>query len=239
MKLLIVEDNATQASTLGAMAEEMNFQVAAITDSSTEALRLVKAIHPDLILMDTYTEGGIDGIEIAEKIKNKIPVIFISSMQEDEIFERAKKTQPFAYLNKPVDRQTLQRTIQLATYQQTQNQRKNFKWIDDTTLYARIGYQIQKFLISSIYYIQVNQKQVKLGFEDRQLDAKITFKTIHEKLASRNFIKVHRSFIVNIQKIEKVDLANNLIQMGSYKIPISRRNKKNLLTILAGDPIVH
>ncbi|OJJ17983.1 hypothetical protein BKI52_29450 [marine bacterium AO1-C] len=234
MKVLIVEDDAIYASALGAMMEEMNFQVSGTTGDSSEVLRLIKATRPDLVLMDICIGGNQDGVELAEQIEDKLPVIFITSMQEDATFERAKKTQPFAYVTKPVDRLALQRAIQLVEYQQSQN--KASKWADEDALYIKTGYQIQKVMISSVYYVQVNQKHITLGLQDKQIDAKIAFKDINERLVSKNFIKVHQSFIINMQKIENVDLDHNLIQVGTYEIPISRRNKKKLLTALNNFP---
>lgn len=232
MKVLIVEDDAIYASALGAMIEEMGFQIAGITDESTEALRLVRATRPNLVLMDVCIRGDLDGVEVAEKLEAEVPVIFITSMQGDETFERAKKNQPFAYVTKPVDRLALQRAIQLVAYKQTQKQGKTSSWVDDDLLYVKVEHHMQKVVISSIYYVQVNQKQITLGLKDKQIDAKIAFKMISAKLNSHNFIKVHQSFMVNIHKIEKVDLDHNLIYMDAYKIPISRRNKKKLLAAL-------
>jgi two-component system, response regulator PdtaR len=70
-----------------------------------EAIEFVQNTKPDVILMDINLVGEIDGIEAAEVIteKSKIPVIFMIGYEETEIYERAQKTKPVAYLTKPVE----------------------------------------------------------------------------------------------------------------------------------------
>ena len=70
-----------------------------------EAIEFVQNAKPDVILMDINLVGEIDGIEAAEKITEKlnIPIIFMTGYVESEIYKRAQKTKPVAYLTKPVE----------------------------------------------------------------------------------------------------------------------------------------
>ena len=118
MKILIVEDDPIYADAIEMMIEKMGHQTIGITENSNEVLRMVKATQPDLLLLDICIKGEADGIQIAEQIPASIPVIFITSLHDQQTFDRAKKTTPFAYITKPIDQKSLQRSIELALYQQ-------------------------------------------------------------------------------------------------------------------------
>ncbi len=105
IKILIVEDEVMIAECLKMQLEDENYKVYDYLTTGEEAIEFVQNTKPDLILMDINLVGEIDGIEAAEKIKekSKIPIIFMTGYEETEIYERAQKTKPVAYLTKPVE----------------------------------------------------------------------------------------------------------------------------------------
>ncbi|WP_299463669.1 LytTR family DNA-binding domain-containing protein [uncultured Microscilla sp.] len=225
MKVLIIEDDDIYASALEIMIEDMGYQVAGIANNPTEALCLFKATSPDLVLMDIQLRGG-NGIDTARQMPS-VPIIFVTAMQEDEIFEEAVKTDPFAYINKPVDRLALERSIRLAMHKYKNSLRSN----DGAALHLKVGRQVQKVPIDSIYYLKVEKKQVIIALTDhQQVKVRMPLSKLTKLLPKQYFIQVHQSYTVNIRRIDKV--TENCVQIGGEQIPISRRLKTPLIDAL-------
>ena len=78
-RLLVVEDEAILAMNIENKVLQLGYQVTGVTDSGSEAIRLVDEIRPDLVLMDIKLKGKLDGVETAEQIRERfdIPVIYL------------------------------------------------------------------------------------------------------------------------------------------------------------------
>lgn len=118
INVLLVEDEQIMALDLKEKLEAMGFVVSAVTDSGEQAFSMAGQAHPDLILMDILLKGENDGIETAGKIRENfnIPIIFISALSDEKTMQRAKLSEPFAYLIKPFDDRELKFTIETAIY---------------------------------------------------------------------------------------------------------------------------
>lgn len=115
MKILIVEDEMSIALEIEMLIDELEHQLIGIVDNSEEALALVLKNTPNLVLMDIGIDGKYSGLEVAEKIKHlPVAVLFISSYNSQEMFERAKLTNFVGYLTKPINRISIQGAIEMA-----------------------------------------------------------------------------------------------------------------------------
>jgi two-component system, response regulator PdtaR len=101
--ILIVEDEALIASYIQEVLEESGFAVAGIASTGTEAVSLVSESTPDLALVDIKLAGPMDGIELAQLLRNrfKVPSIFLSGVCDPETMQRARAATPFGFLEKP------------------------------------------------------------------------------------------------------------------------------------------
>ncbi len=117
-RILIVEDEQVVAFSLRDRLEELGYEVPFIAASGEEALRQVKSSPPDLILMDIELEGEMDGIEAVGQIHSScdIPVIYLTAFSDNQILARAKTTEPFGYLVKPLKEDELKATVKIALY---------------------------------------------------------------------------------------------------------------------------
>lgn len=116
-KVLIVEDESIVAMEIAGYIGELGYDACCIATSAKEAYDAIKRYDIDLVLMDVYIKGDIDGIACAQEIKKKkdIPLIYISAFGDDETLERAIKTDPVAYLIKPFNRKELKVAMGVAT----------------------------------------------------------------------------------------------------------------------------
>lgn len=116
--VLIVEDESILAEDLGLSLENLGYLVRGKVSTGEEAVKLADELRPDLILMDIKLQGDIDGIEAADQIRTRldIPVVYLTGYGEEDIFDRAKRTEPYGYLGKPVTFLELRSTIETALH---------------------------------------------------------------------------------------------------------------------------
>ena len=112
-KILIVEDQSVIAIDLKRSLSERGYVVVGISDNSEDAVNKADECRPDLILMDIMLNGEKSGIETAELIKKKqnIPIIFLTALTDIDTYSKALKTEPFKYLMKPIEMESLETAI--------------------------------------------------------------------------------------------------------------------------------
>ncbi|GAB4576360.1 MAG: hypothetical protein Kow0077_32370 [Anaerolineae bacterium] len=117
-RVLIVEDEAIVALDVSRRLTQMGYEVTGMAASGQEALALVAANSPDLVLMDIRLIGPMDGIETANLTRERfdLPVIFLTAHADTNTLERAKASQPYGYIIKPVETAQLSTSIAIALY---------------------------------------------------------------------------------------------------------------------------
>ena len=239
MRILALEDERVFANLITFIVGKLGYELIGIADNSVDMLRLVRATQPDMILLDINVNGDKDGIQIAELIQqtpNPAPMIFITSHGEQEIFERAKQTNPYAYITKPFDENTLQRAIELAFYKHTQSIESSegfLGWNQDIflqeSLFVKTGDRLEKINIQDILYIEVELKYVTLHTKTKRVVARLTLREIMDKLPANQFIQIHRNCVINTQYIENINLKTNEIELAGKTVTVSKRQKEEFI----------
>ena len=116
--ILVVEDENIVAMDLQQRLNDMGYSVPALAASSQDALRKAAEIRPDLVLMDIRLRGYVDGIEVAQKLREMldVPFVYLTAHTDEATLARAKITDPFGYIVKPFDERILRSTIEMALY---------------------------------------------------------------------------------------------------------------------------
>ncbi|PSB54633.1 response regulator [Chamaesiphon polymorphus] len=114
--ILIVEDESIVAWDIKETLEKLGHQVVDLVASGAEAIRAATNSHPELVLMDIRLAGDMDGITAGAEIYDRlnIPVVYLTAHADEHTLERATQTNPFGYIIKPFQWQTLQSTIKVA-----------------------------------------------------------------------------------------------------------------------------
>ena len=117
-QILIVEDEGLIADDIQRRLERMGYSVPAIANSGEEAIECARLTPFDLVLMDIRLKGEIDGIATAEVLKDnwRMPVVYLTAHADQETVGRAKMTEPFGYVLKPITDGSLSTTVQIALY---------------------------------------------------------------------------------------------------------------------------
>lgn len=116
--VLVVEDEALIADDLQRTLERLGYRVPETAATGKDALRLVDALRPALVLMDIKLKGKMDGVEAAHAIRasHGIPVVFLTSHSDEGTLARAKLAEPYGYLLKPFDERELRTAIEVAIH---------------------------------------------------------------------------------------------------------------------------
>ncbi len=117
-KLLVVEDESIVARDIQNRLRNLGYDVPAIVAYGDKAVDLAADLRPDLVLMDIFLKGDMDGIKAAELIRSRydIPVIFLTAFADPGTLQRAKITEPFGYILKPFEERELLTAIEMALY---------------------------------------------------------------------------------------------------------------------------
>jgi len=118
ISILVVENESIIARDLEYSLKKFGWTVCSSIRNGEEAVQKVRDQHPDAVLMDIKLDGRMDGIEAAAAIAefSDIPVIYLTAYADDNTLSRARLTQPYGYIIKPVDERNLFVSIDMAIY---------------------------------------------------------------------------------------------------------------------------
>jgi signal transduction histidine kinase len=121
----LVEDELIIAKTLLHKLSKLGYEAPFHAETGEQAVQMALEWRPDLVLMDIKLRGGVDGVQAAERIRSRIdvPVVYLTGYADDATIGRAKVTEPFGYIIKPVETQALRSTIELALYKHAMDRR--------------------------------------------------------------------------------------------------------------------
>lgn len=116
LRILIVEDEAIIAANLALTVDSLGYSVIGPVATGEDAIKKVIEFHPDLVLMDIELVGGMNGIDVAEKIRSfaQIPIIYLTAYTDEKRLKQALKTDPYGYLVKPVHSRELYAMIEMS-----------------------------------------------------------------------------------------------------------------------------
>jgi len=116
--VLIVEDERIVAKDLQQTLAGLGYDVFDIASSADEALLKASLRCPDVVLMDIRIAGTLDGIDAAGVLRQRfgIPVVYLTAHTDEATLERAKKTEPYGFLVKPLKVAELRSTLEIALY---------------------------------------------------------------------------------------------------------------------------
>jgi len=126
-KILIVEDEALIAKDIETILLDLGYSVRIILTTGLRVVSKIVRENPDLILLDIMFHNQVRGIDIARKVRAQleVPIVYLTALSERNIMKRAKITEPFGYLLKPVGEKDLEITVEMALHRHAME--KKFK----------------------------------------------------------------------------------------------------------------
>jgi DNA-binding LytR/AlgR family response regulator len=245
VKILIVEDESIVAMDLAMRLQKAGYEVVGMADNSDEALTLFKEDEPDLVLMDININGEKDGIETAKMLKKvrEVPLIFLTAFSQSEYVNRAKEANPSAYLVKPFNNDSLYTSIEIAIHNfallkhavpvesskdlSAEEASREPLLFFNNYFFVKNNAQFTKIAVADLLYVESDDNYIKLITQDKKITIRITLQTFADTIKHQHIVRVHRSFMVNLQNID--GFSDEEIKIGRTAIPIGRTYKDDFL----------
>ena len=232
MRIGILEDEAIVIRDLKIRLEHMGFQVVATCTQGLDFIQAVLSENVELCLVDINLGGGMNGVETVAKIKETLhlPVIYITAQGDEETFLQAKNTHPSAYLLKPYNEFEIRAAIELAIHNFEKSniqEDKDFKVIEDK-IFFKYKNRFEKLELKDILYMEASGNYTLIHTASDKTYTMVQHLGRFSGLLSDDYLfRCHRSFIVNLHKMDGFD--ENYIFIGTAQIPLSRMYKKDML----------
>lgn len=203
-------------------------------DNAIDALNYLKSNTVDLIFLDIEMEE-FTGIQLLKILKNKPKVILTTAY--DQYAVQAFDLEVSDYLLKPISFERFMKSVE-KIYDQLSDQKtiqieesnpEEIKYKEDY-IFVKTEYSMKRVDFSDILYIEGLKEYLSIFTSKERIITLQNFKTVEDILPKNNFVRVHRSYIVSIKKIDSVD--KNRIKIEDKLIPIGDSYKKEFFTIL-------
>lgn len=239
--ILVVEDESIVSKDIQQSLKKLGYNISGAASTGEKAILLANETKPDLVLMDIMLKGDMSGIETAEKIKEtlNIPVIYLTAYADENTLSRAKVTEPYGYIIKPFKEIDLHTSIEMALYKHGKEQEvvkeRDFLYSlvenkegDDGVIFVKSNSRLVKVNSSDILFVEALKDYVVINLKEAKYTIHSIMKDIEKKLSSNEFVRVHRSYIVRLDKITAIEQANIVMEGGKKLIPIGGSYKDDL-----------
>ena len=208
-KILIVEDQVLIANHIKEILVENKYLDIELAYKLNQASEKLNDYHPNLILLDINVEGKDSGIIWAQENLQSEKVIFITGQTEIETLKKALNIKPVAYLTKPIKPIDLIAAIELAIEQT----KPNFITIKE-------GYEEIKLSFDDILFIKSDKNYIGIQTVTKIITIRYSLDHFHQELDQNQFIRVHRSYVANKNKITSKSTTS--LKINQFEIPVSR-----------------
>ncbi|MEQ9262937.1 MAG: response regulator [Owenweeksia sp.] len=249
VKVLIVEDEVLVGRDIAARLKQAGYHIVSCVDTGREALHTLEQEMADIVLLDINLLGDLDGIETAEKIRERydLPIIFLTSLSDQETAERAGRAKPAAYMLKPFNERQLHIAIQLAVSNYAEQkpaslpheekvkpvQEAEEHYLLNDSIFIRNRNRFEKVPFDAIQWLQADSNCTHIQTLEGKYFLTVTLGVIMERLQHEQLIRTHRSYAVNISHVTSFE--GNCLFVEKQEIPVSRNYRdevfKNFQTL--------
>lgn len=243
IKILIVEDDPFIAQEITDYLYDLGYAVAAVCRSVEQAKKVLARELPDLVLLDIELEGKENGVDLAIFIRHEkipMPIVYLTSQTDARIIASVKTTRPDGFIVKPFDERDLATNIEIALFRYSQG------GVEEGVLKTEAS---ESFILNQHYFVKSKNNLVKInptqiiwaeaddnythlwleGGEHHLVSS--TLKQIEEKLPVADFIRIHRTYLINLQYLEKLE--DQYVHLGKKVLPIGKSYKQELMKRLS------
>lgn len=228
MKCIIIDDEAAARLIIEQLCSKVkDLEVVDQFPNAIQAMKYLNQNEVDLIFLDIHMPD-FNGIDFVQSLKNP-PNIILTTSDPKFAIEAFEYECIKDYLVKPISLERFEKAIQKAKSSKSVSKNKSDSNASDeeNTLYINIDRRLIKIDMPSIYLIEAKGDYIHIKTEDKNYTVHSTLKKIEEKLPVSTFLKVHRSYVINLNKI--VDIEDNSVLIKRDVIPVSRSNRPELM----------
>jgi two-component system response regulator LytT len=231
MTCIIIDDEAAARAIVTHLCEQVDsLNVVDEFPNAIEAIKFLNKNEIDLIFLDIHMPD-FTGFDFIESLKNP-PKVILTTSDKNFAIEAFEYDCIVDYLVKPIRLPRFQKAIQRAenfknSAETSATNTPSSSSTDRKELYINIDRRLIKIDFEKIFLIEAKGDYILIKTDDKNYTVHSTLKKIEEKLPDSLFLKIHRSFIINIKRI--IDIEDNSVLIAKDVIPISRSNRPELM----------
>lgn len=224
MNCLIVDDNKIARVTIRQLAARViDLEIARECENAVEAYNFLKENKIDLILLDIELPE-MSGIELTKNLRKPSPlIIFITSKKEYAV--EAFELNVVDYLVKPITTSRFLQAIEKAR-EVLASGTEQVSIEPDEFIFIRDGNIIRRIKADDILYAEAMGDYVKIHLPNKFYAIHTTLKSVEERLATHRFVRVHRSYIVGINKIDGIQ--DGALVVNGKSLPVADAYRSSL-----------
>lgn len=240
LRCIAVDDEQLSLDLLADNIKKVPFlQLEACCSNAYEALDALQQKQPDLVFLDIQMPG-LSGLQLAEHIRGKSMVIFLTAYEGhalqgfnvsavDYLLKPASYQRFFQACMKALDLHNLRQPKETTKENEPGHQPADADANASKNLYVYVDYNLVKIDISDIRYIEGFKDYVKIQLvsSQRPVVTRMSMKLLEEKLTPYQFLRVHKSYIVSIDKVTVVQ--KGLLSIGSTELPVGESYRDVLM----------
>lgn len=240
ISVVLVEDEALIARTILLTLDEKGYDVLGTTNNAKDGLEMIQDLKPDIALLDIQLKGPETGIWLAEQLQQEyaIPYIFLTSFRDQQTKDSAIKTMPYGYLIKPVDEDSLDVAIQIAferfsqlkSVSEVEEEDEEPEFVINDAIFLKDDNYFVKLKFDDILMVKASGNYIEIIAPNKKHVLKSSLKYFTKLVPDKQFFQCHRSYIVNLQKIDKIGYKNLLI--NDIEVPIVKDQREDLMNRL-------
>ena len=213
-KVLIIDDEKRIRDFVKRMIDSFSLPVEVFTDGENveTGLEAIQRVKPDIVFLDIQMPD-ITGIEFYKNLPNKPLVVFTTAYKDFAV--EGFNTDAVDYLLKPFE---YDRFLKAAYKLKEYTEFLSAQEVQLNSIFIKVNYEIMKINLKEVDLIEALDDYIKIYTKPTPVLTLMTLKGILEKLPAKDFIRVHRSYIVPISKIDK--FSKSKIWIGEKEIPI-------------------
>jgi two-component system LytT family response regulator len=233
IRCIIVDDEAIAREILeNHLAKVDSVQVVASCKNALEAFKVINQQPVDLVFLD-INMPEISGLSFAKSMTKQIKVIFTTAYREYAVDGFDLKA--VDYLLKPISFERLLQSINKYFDENTPSiasESPNLDVENNDSLFVRSDRKMIRINFSDVKYVESISDYIKIHLKDKTVVTRETLSNIEAKLPHKDFLRIHRSFIVAISGIDS--FTSEYVEVGSKQLPISRSYKDEVIGRLEG-----
>ncbi|MCB0522578.1 MAG: response regulator transcription factor [Lewinellaceae bacterium] len=229
IKLMVLDNEPAQLEILEFFLRRIGVGNIRTANSYRSAVELFREYKPDVALLDIELGEERSGLDVARYIKSEsnTPFLFITSNYTSKMYEQAKELGPRAFIGREMNELSLRQAIELATGHLDGDASQEGKAGSGEDFYVKFGSQLKKIHLADILWVEVDGRYSLIKTADgKKTLVNTPLRETVLKLPQDRFVRVHKSFVVNLDKVSSVDIGNDIAIVAGEEIPIGRNFKK-------------
>ena len=228
MNCIVIDDDLTARLIIKQLCRNAD-QVSVVEEfsSAIDAIKYLNSNDIDLIFLDIHMPT-FSGFDFIQTLKSP-PKIILTTSDKNFALQAFEYECVVDYLVKPIIKERFNKSLsKLTALEETKTSNESDTSKEESSfIYVSVDRRLVKINIPDIYFVEAKGDYISIKTQNKNYVVHSTLKKIEDKLPSTLFLRIHRSFIINVSQI--IDIEDNSVLIQKSVIPISRSNKSELM----------